>query len=42
MELFEPAPGDGSLDCCHGFSLFDQDPQGFAVEGVIGFELADR
>ena len=42
MELFESAPGDGSLDCCNCFAFFDQDSEGFAVEGVIGFELADR
>ena len=42
MELFESAPGDGSLDCGNGFAFFNQDSEGFAVEGIIGFELADR
>jgi hypothetical protein len=42
MELFESAPGDGSLDCGNGFTFFNQDSERFAVEGIIGFELADR
>jgi hypothetical protein len=42
VELFESAPGDGSLDCGNGFTFFNQDSERFAVEGIIGFELADR
>ena len=42
VQLLQPAPADGALDRLDTPAFLEQQPHGFAVEGILGLKFADR
>lgn len=41
MQCFEPTPSDGAASLGFADTIAHQQPQGFAIDGVTGFQFSD-